>query len=183
MTRSYQDTDNPDFNRHVNIPADLSSIKPLGDFVLVRVIPETDMHAGLIFIPISARDQSKYQAPRIGEVIACGPGDKTLVLICPDCLPDEIWNGSFDDFETHRSADSGMRCHRCGCYSLDNVLEYQEDHVLRDLPPKTGRFPMHVKPGDRVVFWRAPANSVVINDEIYHFLHEEQHILAVLESE
>jgi co-chaperonin GroES (HSP10) len=43
------------------------------------------------------------------------------------------------------------------------------------------RAPMNVKPGDQVLYQRAPANVVSFDGVEYDLLHEEQHILAVLE--
>ena len=46
---------------------------------------------------------------------------------------------------------------------------------------------MHVKPGDEVIYTRVPANNVRLNQqysfsrEEYVFLHEEQHVVAVIE--
>lgn len=40
---------------------------------------------------------------------------------------------------------------------------------------------MQVAPGDEVLYTRAPANDVYIEGRPYVFLHEEQHIYAVVE--
>jgi co-chaperonin GroES (HSP10) len=45
------------------------------------------------------------------------------------------------------------------------------------------RAEMNVHAGDEVVYPRVPANDVVINGEEYTFLHEEQHVLAIVEKE
>jgi co-chaperonin GroES (HSP10) len=45
------------------------------------------------------------------------------------------------------------------------------------------RAEMYVRPGDEVVYTRAPANDVVLNGEEYTVLHAEQHIMAVIEKE
>lgn len=44
------------------------------------------------------------------------------------------------------------------------------------------RMPMHVKPGDEVLWTRTPANMVVIEGDAYVFVHEEL-IFGVLEQE
>lgn len=97
-------------------------LRPLGDFVLVKRIVETQTSSGL-FIPESAA------APEIGfirkgRVVLVGPGD--------------------------RKADGS-------------------------------RFEMGVEVGDIVLYPRVPANDVRINGEEHTLLHEEQHILAVVE--
>jgi co-chaperonin GroES (HSP10) len=53
------------------------------------------------------------------------------------------------------------------------------DSLLRDKV----RHPMNIGCGDRVVYPRVPANDVMINGRQYTFLHEQQHILAVLENQ
>lgn len=50
-----------------------------------------------------------------------------------------------------------------------------------DIDAKTGkRHPMHVKVGDKIAWWRCPANEVRLNGKDYTFLHEQQHICAVI---
>ena len=50
-----------------------------------------------------------------------------------------------------------------------------------DKHPAGGRLPMNAAPGDEIVYPRVPANDIRLNGEEYVFLHEEQHILAVIE--
>lgn len=50
-----------------------------------------------------------------------------------------------------------------------------------DMTPDGGRLPIHVEPGDEVIYTRCPDNDVRINGGEYTFLHEEQHIFAVVE--
>ncbi len=50
-----------------------------------------------------------------------------------------------------------------------------------DRRPDGTRFDMGVEVGDVVLYPRVPANDVRINGEEHTLLHEEQHILAVIE--
>ncbi len=43
------------------------------------------------------------------------------------------------------------------------------------------RFPMHVKPGDHILYDRRPWGDIVLDGQEYTVLHEEQHIAAVIE--
>ena len=49
-----------------------TTLKPLGDRVLVKVLEQEDKTAGGIFLPDTAREK-----PQLGEVTAVGPGRKT----------------------------------------------------------------------------------------------------------
>jgi chaperonin GroES len=49
-----------------------STLKPLGDRVLVKVLEQEDKTAGGILLPDTAREK-----PQLGEVTAVGPGRKT----------------------------------------------------------------------------------------------------------
>lgn len=50
-----------------------------------------------------------------------------------------------------------------------------------DRLPDGSRAPMGVKVGDEILYSRAPANGILIDGRETVFLHEEQHIEAVLE--
>lgn len=45
-----------------------------------------------------------------------------------------------------------------------------------------GRWPMHVAAGDQVLYERRTWGDVRLDEETYTVLHEEQHIVAVLEA-
>lgn len=139
--------------RHANIPAELANLRPCGDFVLVRVIPEPEM-AGRIVLP---QGRKENLAPRIGEVIAVGPGDKLPL--------------SNKEMRQLADADGGI----VRPWADEIVYEVRADIWWT-------RGPMHVKPGDRILYWRTYANEVVLNDELYQLIHEEQHIVGVLEN-
>lgn len=50
-----------------------------------------------------------------------------------------------------------------------------------DRDKRGDRIPMNVDVGDEILYRRAPANDICIDGQEYTFLHEEQHILAVIE--
>lgn len=158
--RSYQDTPHPDFRKHVGIWADLERLRPRGDCVVVRLIPEPEQHANLIWIPDVVR-KGENSLPRIGEVVAVGLGDRLFTWFCKCCI-----GGQRSTFHAPEP------CPICG----------QNDFGPAEIDFIT-RHPMHVKPGDRVVFWRVLANQMIINEEIFQFVREESQILAVLEEE
>ena len=49
-----------------------TTLKPLGDRVLVKVLEQEDKTAGGILLPDTAREK-----PQLGEITAVGPGRKT----------------------------------------------------------------------------------------------------------
>lgn len=160
--REYQD---PEFVnwRHEDIPAELAAVRPRGDFVLLRVLPEDALEGGRIWIPQSTRERGK-QPPRIGFVVAVGKGDRLFSLFCPFCR----------QFTARTETARSWRCRECG--------ETMRQRTTTD-GTETGRCEMNVKPGDRVLYWRVPANGVKLNGEEFVFVHEQQHIVAVLEDE
>lgn len=163
--RDYQDPITPDFRKHVGIWADLERLRPRGDCVVIRVIPEPEMHANLIWIPDTARGGDN--TPRIGEVVAVGKGDRRFFWVCLDCIERDEESPGWRQSTFHAPEP----CPMCESRRLSGDL-FNPDH-----------HPMHVKPGDWVYYWRVFANQVEVNKEIYQFVREEQHILAVLEKE
>jgi co-chaperonin GroES (HSP10) len=140
-----------------NIPVQLRHIRPLGDLVLVkRIRDEFYDSRRLIWMP----DLKRYQedGKRIGEVLMCGPGDRLFVWMCWKCRP----SGA----TTLSTFMAPPKCKACGNTSLELVA--QQRHA------------MNCKPGDRILYDRSPANDVQIDGESYTFLHEQQHVLAVL---
>ena len=131
------------------------AVQPLHDFVLVERLPDSAPPG--ILIPESLRNANT--GLRIGKVLAIGPGDPARVYECgnPDCsgAPHVISSGKTPT------------CYWCGSRMF--------------WTRSTRTHPMHVDIGDRVVYPRVPANDIRINGQEYTFLHEEQHILAVLE--
>lgn len=156
---------------HPNIPAELSQIKPLGDLVLVRRIVEQE-RSNIIIAP-GWRNKG-VDGVKTGEVIAVGPGDKGIWLYCLECheglLGFPVMQGRADGSVYWKLRS---RCPTCGG-------PREVGYVGSTL--RTGRADMHVKPGDVVLYHRAPANNFVLNGQDYVMLREEQHVLAVIES-
>ncbi|MEN9252598.1 MAG: co-chaperone GroES [Thermostichales cyanobacterium BF3_bins_165] len=50
----------------------VSTLKPLGDRVFIKVAEQDERTAGGIFLPDTAKEK-----PQVGEVVAVGPGKKT----------------------------------------------------------------------------------------------------------
>lgn len=147
---------NPIYNQ--NIPVELEHLKPLGDFVLVKRLPDHDKQ-GRIWLPGNRKNPEL--GLRRGVVVACGPGDAKYFFRCLECHA--VHAG------TKRAPGD---CEWCG----GNNWEFASDIG-------TQRHEMNVSPGDHILYTRAPANDVRLNGEEYTFLHEEQHPYAVLESE
>lgn len=109
---------------------DIASLRPLGDFVLVKPI-QSAAASSIIIDPKTQmtkdgrwRLQNRETGNQFGMVIAVGAGDKKA--------------------ET------------------------------------ASRHDMNVQVGDTVIFPRVPANEIVLNGEVYCWLREEQHVLAVV---
>ncbi len=153
-------------------PIDLKRLAALHlreDFVLVR--PEPPPKDGSIVIPAECREgaDGKYGL-RHGVVVACSRGDRILSLVCPKC--GLIRDAMISRLERHRGSQTiGYSC-LCECGEKMDVVDVT-------------RRKLSVKLGDRVLYWRSPANEARLRigktEELYEILHEEQHIAAVLE--
>jgi len=53
------------------VSINVTTVKPLGDRVFVKVSPSEEKTAGGIFLPDAAKEK-----PQIGEVVAVGPGKR-----------------------------------------------------------------------------------------------------------
>lgn len=145
---------------------DPASIKPLGDFVLVKPFP---LFTSLIIDPKTQmtkdgrwRLQNRETGNRFGRVVAMGAGDRVVGLHCGDC-------GAMNA-RIERSQDTKLwKCSVCAGRQLVAV--------------DTGRAPMNLQVGDVVIFPRVPSNEMKINGEEYCWLREEQHVLAVVDEE
>jgi co-chaperonin GroES (HSP10) len=159
---------------HPNVPAELASVKPLGDFVLVRRLSEVESHRLEGCSPVYGPQwrNKGVEGTKYGEVMAVGPGDQMLGLYCmntPDCsgyvtrlVKTHMNPGGAYSWSINRE------CPKCG-----NEMTLGEK-TFADMP---------VKVGDIVAYHRAPANNTVIDGEEYVFCHAEQHVLAVIEKE
>lgn len=140
------------------IDADPRRVRLLGDRLLVRVEPEPDK-IGLIVVPMSAQNpgntgQDRYL--RYGVVVRVGPGDR--------CGTPEY--KAADDFDvrgcltwTNYKRCPGASCPRCH---------------------GTGRLPMIVRPGNTVLYDHPSDKQFEMHGEIYVFIHEQQHVRAIV---
>lgn len=162
---------------NVSVNADPATIKPLGDFVLVKKVSDVDLeqrYKNLIIIPAHRQGPADW-VPQIGKVVAVGPGDKMLMTLCPEC--DDPLESMPHGVTAAWAAEHGFGiCRFCGSklipYSIDGDATVVDYRLL-----------MHVSVGDEVIYARWPDNDVEIRGEQYTFLHEEQGILAVIERE
>jgi co-chaperonin GroES (HSP10) len=143
---------------------------PLGDFILVKPDPEQDKF-GSIWNPKGFQPQGHqagdYRKLFTGTVVAVGPGDKLLTWGCGPCS------------RVRRTTRKGApRCPDCA-QPMSQLGHNQH--------------PMHVKPGDRVIYPRRPNSPVgtdestgesylEIDGEKYQLFHEEQSCLAIIEA-
>lgn len=153
---------------------DISTIRPLGDFVLVRPFPMEHGTGSLIINPgVHMTQDGRWRSNRLkgnqmGEVIAVGRGDRMLTFHCEGC-----------GISAHRS-ETAKRHACCSCGGSLSKGWLCSDGSVIDV---VDRYRMNVQPGDVVVYPQVPSNEVSINGERLIFLHEEQHILAVVEQE
>ena len=162
-----------------NIELDIEALQPMGDFVLVRQIRPDE---GLIAAPgrRPTEDGRWVDADpsglRRGGVLAVGPGDPLVTLRCLACGAERTKRAlmAFTHMMSIR-AEIAMGVCRCGEKQAMVVGE--------------SRRQMGVEVGDEVLYTRVPANNVRLNSQYsfcrdeYVFLHEEQHIFAVIEKE
>jgi co-chaperonin GroES (HSP10) len=150
------------------VAADPADIKPLGDCVLVKRIPDGQRTAsGLIWLPNYRNKPNPSQGPRRGLVVAVGPGDVAVCLVCSNARCEHV------DVVALASVEQGVKkCPECG--DTRRIVATEGEALKR-------RIAMGVSVGDEVIYDRTPANDISINGEEYVFVHEEQHLLAVIE--
>lgn len=160
------------------ILTDLTKLVPLHDFVLVKPFPPQSV---IIDPGVKMTRDFRWVNPRargnrFATVVAIGKGDRWFGMFCEPCLfgPDKI-DGTLICRKMLETAKR-HKCLKCGGV----MMRYSD---LPGGPVVEGRAPMHVKIGDIVVHPQVPANEVELNGERYFFLHEEQHVLAVVEPE
>lgn len=172
--------------REVSIDYAPESIQLMGDFVLVKPDAPLAMQ-GTIEIPDSAIAAQKEYGLQRGKVVACGPGDRVIWFVCADCGMD--YTSTLDPRPEGDPNCGAVRviyavasCPRCGSSSRSALLDsWCGFHGVVHHGNERCNRPMHVKPGDTVIFPRVPANRVMIRGEEFVMLHEEQHVLAVIE--
>jgi co-chaperonin GroES (HSP10) len=143
---------------------DLDTLRPRGDFVLVRenqpegiqISSHVTITKGKV-LKLNNRDKGV----RRGVVVAVGRGDRIFDLTCSQC------GASTRRTETARS----WKCRKCG-----GKLEFAWFSV-------TSRCPMHISPGDEIFYPQTPANDFKINGATCSFLHEETQVLGVIDKE
>lgn len=138
------------------------AVRPMYDFVLVERLP--DEQGGLVAAP----DRKTFEpALRRGRVVAVGPGDGLFLVFCRSCYLMRT--------RKHDAASLG-RCAECG---------RKEAFLSRDAAQRLFpgcRCEMNCALGDVVLYPRVPANDVRIDEREYTFLHEEQHVYAILDA-
>ena len=157
------------------IEAPPESVHPLGDFVLVKPFPPEDpimqispiINPGVHMTKDYRWRSDRPRGGRFGKVVAAGPGDRLLEMVCPKCHGGEEFPPTKFLLEA-----SKRKCLNCGGILTPVTFE---GHILKACAP------MYVKPGDIVFYERCPANEIILNGEEHVFLHHEQHILAVIE--
>lgn len=150
------------------IKADVSAVRPLHDFVLVRPHPANDLiiNPGVVMTKGGVWRQPREKGTRTGDVVAIGPGDKLIGVVCTTCCE----GGTVVIRGNHQQIG------RCKCGGERFSLLTKPESGFADVD----RAPMSVKPGDVVAYPPVPANEILIGGEKFVLLHEEQHILAVL---
>lgn len=161
----------------------ISNLRLLGDQCIVRCLGTADKQ-GSIWVPLSAQEARKIHQSggdyvHRGEVLACGPGDKTAMLRCVPC--------GLITWRTPRRkvVDQDIftlgKCHECGGELEQAMGSSGRIHE--------GRADMPVKPGDIVLYenrrdaklhpGRFPSLDLE-SDELVVLLCE-QHVLGVIE--
>lgn len=160
-----------------SIIADISKLKPLGDFVLVKPFTLDEQLAMqdrlMAPSPIKMTSDGRYVSNRprglqYGKVIACGAGDRILCLVCQSCE-------KFQHRIERGQESKKWRCSECGGFDL--VSGAGESPDTADI----ARASLDCRLGDVILFPRVPANEISINGEGFVMIHEEQHVWAVVE--
>jgi co-chaperonin GroES (HSP10) len=173
----------------VAIPAELEDVHPFGDCVLVQRIDadergETVSAAGVISPKIP---RHKVQSLHTGVVLRVGLGDRLIVFRCRFCNNEQSINASHG--RPWGGRDYSFVCSAPKMCAVCRVEEYAEDDMWEQVGEH--RRSMGVKPGDTILYPRVPANDVRmaafdqqsfnVGGGNYTFLHEEQHVWAILE--
>lgn len=135
-----------------SVDVPIEDIRPRGDFVLVRRLLD---YRSFLWVP--SQNPRAIQDLRVGEVLQVGPGD-TL---------DRAYCGTCDYWTSRVNIGPVSKCKLCGKADLTDA--------------GTWHLELGVKVGDKVVYPRVPDNDITVNGEELTMLHEEGHVLAVLE--
>lgn len=162
----------------------LNDLHLLGDQILVRCLGTADKQ-GSVYIPESAQEARKVHQSggdyiHRGEVVKCGPGDKTVLLICASCRVRTLRSPK----RIVKDADvfSLGKCYECG----GELRQMINHHGM----PVESRHPMQTRPG-YIILYERRRDAMVDHkrfpslddaDESLVILLEEQHVLAILET-
>lgn len=171
----------------------VENIRLLGDQVLVRCLGTANMQ-GTIHIPMSAQEARKIHQDgedylHRGEVLAVGPGDRLVYFWCDNCgtqeqrLVDRLWKTA----DSVTQVSKVPKCRFCG-FGTHTLHDFNHTERTAAL---TSRAPLGCKVGDVILYERrrdamlksTRFPSLGLEDEMLLILHDEQHVLAVLESE
>lgn len=163
----------------IDTNTEVSSFRLLGDQVLVepQENPERfDNFNGVLYLP-QKPERGKGEFFHSGRVVSCGPGDKIREgKVRPD--------GSRAVY-----AAPEQECADCKGIGATEAKSprflfapiYVDCPACHGTAKVPGRWPIHVKPGDLVLYERRPWAEVELDRKRYVILHEEQHIVAVIE--
>lgn len=149
------DPDRP--HRAANVDTPPEAWIPRGDLVLVKRLPDKDK-LGSIFIPETSLNPER--GVRRGVVVACGPGDNLLAFRC----------------KNHAVVSFKLRDKCSGAIPVCSICKETMVLLFSNL-----RCSMSVSVGDEILYWRNENGDVKFQDEEFVYLHEEQHVIAVLE--
>ncbi len=162
-------------------------IRMLFDRILIRDQKDPGK-VGSIWIPETAAERGvgKRGLLRIGVVVAVGPGDpwarekmaKGSTQVMRKSLGECETCAGCGQIKTFRSS-GGMGMVAPASWS-------KQDVPVETCPACKGdgirRHPMYCKPGDTVIYDRRKEGEIFINGERFGILHEEQAVLAILDS-
>lgn len=143
-----------------NVDTLVDRVKPYGDYVLVRRLPDEAEERG-IAVPASFRNGRMTPGIRRGYVERVGPGDPAAMYLCESCrkVKYRIIRASWEQ-------NTAPECSDC--------------EAAMSLKSTGLRAPMHVLPGQQVLYDRSPQSELKIGGEYYQMVHEESQIHAVL---
>jgi co-chaperonin GroES (HSP10) len=159
----------------------IADFRLLNDQILVEPIRKLErfesQRNGLFLANNPERDKQR-EFYHLGRVVKCGPGDS-------------VREGSKIQDDGSRIAYAAPReaCENCDCVGSvwmedltgDGVFGNVDCPVCDGKGTLPGRWPMHVKEGDIILYERRPWAVVELDGRQFLVLHEEQHCIAVLD--
>lgn len=141
---------------------DPASIGLLGDRVLLKDLPG-DERVGSIWLPETCQNLDQL---RWADVVAVGPGDAFIEYPASQTSTDSYGYVPMKRYSTE--------CRGCG----KSVTELGATFCFYCYT--TLRLPMHVLPGDRVLYNRRMEAEIEIEGQRYGMVHEEQAVIGVM---